>query len=214
MGISDPIIFPKYLEVLQTCKSSFDSIAFLGFSSENDLTRSLKSKERRDFYDIQLGNWDINSDWILPRKYDLIVCTRCAYFAKSGEDFILRCLDSLSSEGFLLVDWGLGDHWRFPNFKVGWVRDGEHEHSSYAKKLCYLYSCLWDERFENDENVINFSHLIKQKGYGDEHLSEIVRREVPNIIDLSCVQSHLVKLQFLCLWEKNPQLYIIALLRK
>ena len=43
-----------------------------------------------DLYDLQLGNWNINSDWSLEKKYDTIICTRCPYFAKDPEDFIER----------------------------------------------------------------------------------------------------------------------------
>ena len=35
-----------------------------------------------------MGNWDINTDWELKKKYNTIICTRCAYFAKNPEDFI------------------------------------------------------------------------------------------------------------------------------
>ena len=94
-------------------------IALLGFK-DNRISSG-------DLYDLELGNWNINSDWKLPKKYNSIISTRCPYFAKNPKDFIKRCYDNLEDNGEIFLDWGLGDHWRFENYKVGWVKDGEHE---------------------------------------------------------------------------------------
>ena len=80
MGKSDAIIFPEYVQALSQIDRKINSVAFLGFSAENSLTRRILC-ENRSFYDLSLGNWNINSDWSLDKKYDLIVCTRCAYFS-------------------------------------------------------------------------------------------------------------------------------------
>ena len=83
-------------------------VALLGFTNQDYFFG--------DLYDLQLGNWDINSEWSLPKKYDTIICTRCAYFAKDPKDFIKRCYNNLKKNGTLYVDWALGDHWRFDNY--------------------------------------------------------------------------------------------------
>ena len=112
--------------------------ALLGFSDN--------SKFNGDTYDLELGNWDINSDWSLPKKYDTIICTRCAYFAKDLDSFFRKCHESLNEGGLLFVDFGIGDHWRFSDYKVGWIKDGEHEYA--YKKDNFLWSCIWDDKFE------------------------------------------------------------------
>ena len=126
MGKSDPFVFSEYEKALEGLTAN--SIAFLGFSKENNFTRKLQAPTRH-FYDLSLSNWGINDDWNLSQKYDLIICTRCAYFAKDPQNFISKCINHLTSGGHALVDWGLGDHWRFQDFKVGWVKDGEHEYA-------------------------------------------------------------------------------------
>ena len=116
MGKSDPYIFAEYAKILP--KFKYESIAFLGQTSDNEFTKLIDSNIRH-FYDLSLGNWDINSDWNLERNYDLIVCTRCAYFSKDPQNFIEKCKRHLTASGHALIDWGLGDHWRFDDYKVG-----------------------------------------------------------------------------------------------
>ena len=111
-----------------------------------------------DLYDLQLGNWNINSDWSLEKKYDTIVCTRCPYFAKDPEDFIRRCHDHLNPGGRLIVDWGLGDHWRFDNYKIGWVKNGEHEYHYTDDN--FLWSTVWDDSFKEHEQYKSFCKKV------------------------------------------------------
>ena len=122
MGRSDPYIFDEYLKFLtseQVRLNESARVAFLGFQGHNDLTMAIRAKEA-DFYDLALGNWDINSDWELQhRDYDMIVSTRCPYFAKDPADFYARCKSHVRLGGFIFLDWGLGDHWRFEKFKIG-----------------------------------------------------------------------------------------------
>ena len=115
MGRSDPHVYNFYKHYIKPEGTT----ALLGFTNNNWY--------QGDLYDLQLNNWDINDEWELPRKYDTIICLRCPYFSKNPKDFISRCYDSLNDGGKLYVDWGLGDHWRFEEYKVGWVKNGEHE---------------------------------------------------------------------------------------
>ena len=116
MGKSDPYLNNFYKQIKPKGET-----ALLGFQN-NELFNG-------ELYDLSLKNWNINSKWKLPKLYDTIICTRCAYFSRDPEDFIKRCYDHLKPNGLLYVDWGLGDHWRFKSYKIGWVKDNEHEYA-------------------------------------------------------------------------------------
>lgn len=207
MGKSDPIVFNWYRSQLPL---GAPRIAFMGFSGPNEFTNSFQSN-RSDFLDITLGNWEINGNWnIPPEAYDMVICTRCAYFAQDPLAFIKKALLITKKGGTLFVDWGLGDHWRFQNFKVGWVRYGEHESIQYGDHTSRLYSCFWDESLERDANVKAFRESITRLGY-DRNLSigDIVRQEVPGILRPTNIGPARVSTLFL--WPDAPQLYISTL---
>lgn len=220
MGKSDPIVFQRYANVLERNLDfqRVDSVALLGFSQSNDFTDWLP-QNHQDFYDIQhkgISHWDINTFTSLRRKYDLIVCTRCPYFVKDPGDFVQRCLANLNDGGYLFVDWGLGDHWRFEDFKVGWVKDGEHEYAEYAGEKQYLYSCVWSEMLEDNPEVMSFRAWIEKKGYSKEPgaLTEAIQKEVPNILPLESLSGNLIRCEPFALWPQDPQLYIPLLISK
>ena len=206
MGRSDPIIFQWYIDHMY--KFDIDKIAFLGFNGENSLTNAFNSDEK-DFYDLSLGNWNINDDsWNIDKTYDLIVCTRCAYFSKNPKKFIKNCHAILNDGGRLFVDWGLGDHWRFENYKIGWVKDGEHE-------FCYgednfLWSTIWHDICESHEDFKKFSGWVKKFGY--DNVKQSIFEEVPSVL----LPEDFVRLfkstifDMISLWEESPQLYILV----
>lgn len=217
MGKSDQIIFPEYLDMLNDVlrNQSISSIAFLGFQGENEFTNKIRGQsfilepKVRHFYDLQLGNWDINSDWVLERKYDLIICTRAAYFSKQPNVFVQKCIDHLTPNGHALIDWGLGDHWRFPDYKVGWVRDSQHEYAYRPDN--FLYSCYWDDSLLSDASVQLFWDWVKIREpycYYDS-LKTVILDEVPAIVNYNADRIRCVSL-----WKESPQLYIITLLKK
>lgn len=206
MGKSDPYIFAEYRQILDGVMS--DATAFLGFDGENAFTASVPGSIR-DFYDIRLGgagSWDINSEWSLKRKYDLIVSTRCPYFSRNPRDFIDRCDAHLNVGGRIMLDFGLGDHWRFDAFKVGWVRNGEHEWA-YDKRNT-LHSCLWRHEFVMQPEVQAFVKSIAGRfGYPDApDIDKIICDEVPALVDYDYE-----RIRFKMLWPTTPQLYIITL---
>lgn len=203
MGRSDPVIFKEYTSMISGLKPK--TVALLGFSCENDFTLGIDAQ--KSFFDIALNNWDINSKWQLDKKYDLIISTRCPYFAKDPNDFIIRCKEHLNQDGKIFIDWGLGDHWRFKQFKVGWVRNNEHEFAYHKDN--FLYSCLWKSEFMLDKEVQAFWNNVKGRfGYGlNDDLTDIVNREVPRIIDYEWSS---IKFKFL--WPDSPQLYIMTLI--
>ena len=157
-------------------------------------------------YDLELGNWNINSSWQLNKKYDTIVCTRCAYFAKDPEDFIARCYDNLNDGGQIYIDWGLGDHWRFKNFKIGWVKDGEHEFAYQNDN--FLWSTVWSDSFMEDEQYKLFEKRVEKFGYTD--VKNSIYSEVPNILNTNTIKKYFsICYNLLALWEDYPQLYIL-----
>lgn len=193
MGRTDPIIFPWYGEFI----NPHGDVALLGFVDNK--------KFQGDPYDLSLGNWDINSKWILKKKYDTIICTRCAYFAKNPEDFILRCYQFLNEGGVLFVDWGLGDHWRFENYKIGWVRGDEHEYA-YSNDN-YLWSTIWDDSFLENNELKKFQDNILKFGYEDIKAS--IFEEVPVVMSLSFIKKYFdCSVHIKSIWEDMPQLYI------
>lgn len=196
MGVSDSIVIPFYKKYITNVNLP---IALLGFDNSNLFSG--------DLYDKKIGNWDINSDWKLDKKYKTIICTRCAYFAKDPEDFIVRCHDNLVDEGKLYVDWGLGDHWRFSNFKVGWIKNGEQEYA--YEKNNYLWSTIWDDLFLKDKQCNVFDKCIITFGYNDG-LKSSVFLEVPSVLELSFVKSYFnVKCHILTIQKPFLQMYIL-----
>jgi len=208
MGKSDNLIFPEYHKALQGIGQPL-SVAFLGNKEENQFTSTIISKNSH-FYDLQLDNWNINSNWHLKQKYDLIVCTRCAYFSKEPNLFIQKCKMHLNPGGYALIDWGLGDHWRFENYKVGWVRNGEHEYA--YKKDNFLYSCYWKNNLAKEKNVIDFwKNVVSNRRFGyssEDILQSVIEKEVPHIVNYD-----VEKISCLFLWPDNPQLYITTLIK-
>ena len=179
MGVSDSILYrPSGLYGSIKPKGK---VALFGFLDNN--------KFQGDCYDLQLGNWDINSDWKLGQKYDTIICLRTAYFAKDPHDFIKRCYDHLNEGGKLYVDWGYGDHWRYENFKVGWVLDSEHEQA--YKEGNYLWSGVWDDSFLQDKE---FNYFIKaiDESFVLHHvdIKYSVYKETPSVIILDDIKEY------------------------
>ena len=204
MGKSDPILFRWYISHV---KSDQKSIAFLGFNGENNFSRIVNGIDR-DFYDLSLGNWNINDEvWNIDKKYDAVICTRCAYFAKDPEKFIANCHKILNDNGHLLVDWGLGDHWRFEEYKVGWVKNEEHEYC-YGEDN-FLWSTVWHESFLSHAECQKFSEWIKKKKYDD--LEKAINDEVPSILSPEKISGLFksVMIDMVSLWEESPQLYIL-----
>ena len=194
MGRSDPYLKQFWGSHI---KPSGD-VALLGFT-DND-------KFYGDLYDLQLENWDINSDWVLPRKYDTIICTRCAYFSKDLSSFFKKCHDSLKEGGSLYVDFGLGDHWRFQDYKIGWIKNGEQEHA--YEEGNFLWSTVWDDQFLLSPHYQRFSSYVERYGYTD--VKKAIFEEVPEVLHLTKL-SNLFNIQFslLSLWPDSPQLYVL-----
>lgn len=178
-------------------------IALLGFETIPNLFEN----KNIDLYDLNLNNWDINSNWKLNRKYKSIICTRCLYFCKDPIIFFQKCKEYLLEDGEIFVDFGIGHHWsKYKNFKVGWVKNGEHEWE--YKENNYLWSTIWDNSFLENKQVKLFEERIKKFGYNDLNIA--VRDEIPKILYISDVKELFknIEVNFLALWEDMPQLYI------
>ena len=194
MGRSDAVLYGP--EGLYTSIKPKGAVALLGFPNNNYFPG--------DCYDQKLGNWEINSDWKLNKKYDTIICLRTAYFAKNPKEFIKKCYDHLNEDGVLYVDWGLGDHWRFDEYKIGWVKDGEQEYA--YSETNYLWSTIWDDCFLGDSQFIKYSNFVKKFGYCD--IKGAICDEVPFILELESIKKYFnISYNIVTLWEEKPQIY-------
>ena len=197
MGISNSIVVPFYKCHINDLKGD---VALLG-SSDNNMFDG-------DLYDLGLGNWEINSEWELSKKYNVIICTRCAYFARHPYDFISRCHDSLIEGGRLYVDWGVGDHWRFPKFKVGWYKDEEQEYAYNSTN--FLWSMVWHDDFLKNDQCLTFEKEIKRYGYSS--LRNAIYQEIPSVLETYHIDQHFkdVKYSFLTIVKPYLQLYVLV----
>ena len=194
MGRSDPKLLPFYKRYIKPK----GTVALLGFTDNRWF--------QGDLYDLQLNNWNINDKWKLPKKYDTIISLRCPYFSKDPEDFIARCHKSLNTGGKLYVDWGLGDHWRFKNYKIGWVKDGEHEFAYHEDN--YLWSTVWDDSFINDPEYKLFEQRVKKFNYTS--VKKVLYDQIPSVCEIKSVKKYFnLSYNMITLWEDNPQLYIL-----
>ena len=199
MGKTNTILEPIYRKYFPTEEPR----ALLGFTNN--------SLGEGDLYDIQLGNWDINSKWELPKKYNSIICTRCPYFAKDPKDFIKRCYDNLEKNGEIFLDWGLGDHWRFDNYKIGWVKDGEHEYAYGKDNL--LWSAVFDKSFLKNKDYLLYEERVKKFGYNS--VEKAIYKEVPEVLELDYIKKYFdISYDLLSVWDDLPQLYIFIKGRK
>ena len=194
MGRSDPHMFRLYTENIKPR----GEVAQLG-STDNRLFRG-------DLFDRGLNNWEINSDWELGSKYDTIICTRCAYFAKDLAGFFKRAHDHLEDGGVLYVDFGVGDHWRYDNYKIGWKKDGEQESAYWDDN--YLWSSVWDDRLLEDDEFKKFCKYVEKKGYTD--VKTALFDETPEIMELDKLKDMFdVTYETLTLWEESPQFNVL-----
>jgi len=199
MGRSDQFLYPFYGAKIKPV----GDVALLGFT-DNRLFQG-------DLYDQALGNWEINSNWELPKNYDTIICTRCAYFCDSPYYFMSRCYAHLNFGGYLYVDWGYGDHWRFESYKIGWLKNEEQEWHYHKDNK--LWSGIWNDKFLEDDQYKLFCERVKKFGYDD--VKKAILKETPYILWpeswLSCFE---INYDLLALWEDQPQLYILMSCRK
>jgi len=204
VGKSDPYVFSWYKKKLP--KIDAKNIAILGSTTES-FVRDVYHDAKIDLFDIQFKNWNINDEsWNINKNvYDVVVCTRCAYFSKEPKEFIRKCKELLKDHGVLFLDWGLGDHWRFEKFKVGWIIDSEHEYAQYGDIKSFVFSSVWNDDWEDDVEVLLFKENIKKFGY-DENISKILEKEVPSLYNIN----EKCEVSFMTLWPEKPQLYYIT----
>jgi len=198
VGRSDPHVLPFYKGIIKQKGET----ALLGFTNNFWF--------EGDLYDIQsneknVKHWDINTPWKLQQeRYDTIISLRCPYFAKNPKEFIYRCLEMLNPGGKIYADWGLGDHWRFSPYKVGWLKNGAHEWAYNEDN--YLWSAYWEDNLIFDTEVQKFMKYIETQGYSD--IKTAIMQEVPSVFTLEDTElKYLV--HNLCLWPDNPQLYTL-----
>ena len=209
MGKSDPHVFSAYLQTLglDGLDRSYDRVCFLGNTNHNSFTSNIKTNFT-EFHDLAINGWNINNTpWkITDKKFDFVGCTRCAYFSKSPEVFFNELDRILLPGGRFIVDWGLGDHWRFNNYKIGWKKNGEHEHAYDDDN--FLWSTIWHDSFLNHPEFIKFQDWVKKLGYED--VEKAIKEEVPVIFNLNNLKNKFnFTINMLTLWEDAPQIYFI-----
>ena len=203
MGKSDHIVYEWYRT--RSIIPLGRKVLFLGQTGHNEFTRSLDSDAT--FLDLTNGRWEINSGPWPNEKFDAVVCTRCAYFASDAQYFINQCKSMIKPGGVAFIDWGLGDHWRFENFKVGWVSGDEHENVIYGDHRSLLFSTFWHPELETHPDVEKFKSWIEKYGYFGP-LATHIAREVPSIA--SSVGEAECQIDCLAIWPDSPQLYILT----
>lgn len=219
MGKSNDIVFSWYRKHLHEYR--FERVLVLGAPTFDAFTSTIDSDDF-GFYDLCSIEypWNINDDiWNFKYdQYDLIVCTRCPYFAKDANAFLEKCNKHLRKNGIIFLDWGLGDHWRQEPYKVGWIVDDHHEKVIYGEKVSPLYSCAWLKIFEVNAAAIDFRKNIRKFSYYDNEkkLTQIIEEEVPSILDLYNLPNNLELKDYnlLSLWPDAPQLYILTIFEK
>jgi SAM-dependent methyltransferase len=209
MGKSDPLIFSAYSKALtkEVLDIEYNNVCFLGNTKHNSFTSNIKASFA-EFHDLNLNGWNINDlPWkINSEKFNFVSCTRCAYFSKSPETFFEELNRILAPGGRFIVDWGLGDHWRFSNYKVGWQKEGEHEHAYNDEN--YLWSTIWHDLFSKHPEFIKFENWIKKFGY--KSVKTAINDEVPVVFNLKDANDNFIfKIDMITLWEDAPQIYFI-----
>ena len=212
MGRSNQYVFPWYARHLP--QRRYENACVLGARGSDQFIAGIDAGHI-EYHDITLDGWSIDDDWNPTTTYDLIVCTRCAYFVKDPAAFVRRCRMNTHRSGRVFIDWGLGDHWRKVPYLVGWRDPARSIHESVefesptGKHVSYLWSCFWDRQLELRPEAIAFRHDIRMCGYDDDvTLTQIIEQEVPVVLD-AAIQIPL-DVQLLALWPKAPQLYILT----
>jgi len=212
MGKSDPLVFKYYLDVLGKDYGS-DTIAFVGQPGENSLSIQILGKNRL-FYDLSLGNWNINKfPYEIDKNLDAIFCTRCAYFSNQPLEMLRFFYKALKPGGKVLIDWGMGDHWRFKDFKIGWLKNGEHEWAYESEN--YLWSGYISDKMVASEAFINFEKSCQKFGYIST--KDAIFKEINFVItpeDITGIGFRILQDKSLFLWPESPQLYTCLLLEK
>tara|TARA_Y100000593_G_C4297466_1_gene331420 strand:+ start:1455 stop:2108 length:654 start_codon:yes stop_codon:yes gene_type:complete len=215
MGRSDPHIFNKYLQCLghRNTRDVIGDCCFLGFKPSDSFPLNISSKSS-SFFDLSLGNWNINDkSWNIPdESFNSIICTRTAYFARDPLSFFKECNRILKKGGFILVDWGIGDHWRFPDYKIGWIDSDDNQEWAYNNDN-FLWSFIWNDRFVDHPEYSKFSKWVEKLGYNN--VKDAIFKEVPSVLEISEIFDNFnVSCDMIALWEDSPQLYVIVLCDK
>ena len=208
MGKTNSKIFPIYKQkALELGITEEDHVAAFGCTEQPTWLDN-----HCDLYDEQLGNWEINS--LFPQgesKYDAVVCTRVAYFAKDPLKLIGQFHRLLKPGGRLLIDWGLGDHWRYNDFHIGWNHKTGMMEEAYGNKL---HSAIWTPTLDDDPQVKAFRHDCEKLGYDSDNeigMYDILNAEVDCVRDVSEFLPMLsdCTLSAHAFWPDAPQLYMI-----
>ena len=210
MGKSDPYVFNFYNKCIP--QNSLGDVAFLGYPNHNSFSKNLNFKSC-DFYDIKLKNWNINSyPYRFKKKYDMFIVTRVAYFCKNPEKMLSNIKKHLNKGGMILIDWGVGDHWRFKEFSVGWKSNALHEWA--YKEDNFLHSAYLSNEMVDSKEFQMFQDHCKKFNYTS--IKKAIFEECPSIVTRESFLKNkfsILKEEYLFLWPVSPQLYTCLLVK-
>lgn len=193
MGISNNIVFLKQREFTVL----IGKIAFLGF----DKKPNHFDTKNYDCYDIQLDNFDINSEWSLKGYYDTIVCYRTLLFCKNNTYFFKKCYEHLNLNGELFIDYAYGavsdNFFRQIGPCVGFYKNDIQQYCTYKTNVGEnIYSdCLtsyWNDDLIKDINLINFHKKLKEYGYTNEFKKHLYD-EIPIVVTDDIFKNYFLK---------------------
>ena len=182
MGKNNAIVFPIQKEFTNLK----GKVAFLGF----DYKPIHFNTNNYDCYDIQLENFDINSDWKLNNNYDTIICYRTLLFCTENKYFFKKCFDFLNENGELYIDYSYGSvneaMFKKTGQILGWIKNNIQQYCTYkninGKEIISLcITSYWNDDFLNDSNFINFYNELQKVGYNNR-IKENIINEVPILI--------------------------------
>lgn len=218
MGKTDSILIPVYEKIMR--KHIRDTVTFFGSTNKDKLAQHIRSAK---FFDLQLGNWDINKPWNVE-KTSKVICLRTSGFAVSPNLLVEKFSNCMDKNGILMIDWTMGsDHYARDSKKWtwGWSTGESRCYGEYKGKKCPLYSsylspgCLTSDAFNR---LVEYAS--KQEHYQGvvDWYSQIKSEFSDNFLDQKILDKH-----FEVVEEKSwtplkqngrAQFYLIQVLRK
>lgn len=175
MGRTDKFLIPVYKKIITKYGDNFH---FYGSTPSDKLACNLKSCE---FFDIQMGNWDINGEWNTPQT-DKAICLRSSGFSINPNMLIENFANKIKSKGILIIDWTMGsDHYQrdSKDWTWGWHDTRNRCYGEYNNKKYPLYSSyLSDFGFNSSSFKQICKYAITLKKYENiKNWEEQVRSE-------------------------------------
>jgi hypothetical protein len=216
MGQTDVMLNPIYAE---KTKDFNGLVLCIGFRKRPAwLPRSCVADCRDLYHEDEDKQLDINEaieNWTIDNYdiYDGIVCTRVAYFSKSPIELVERLSIVGKKNCKILIDWGIGDHWRFEPLNVGWYHPDGVQEFAYASGN-FLWSTVWNNDWASDSEVWDFFLAMERhdKKYDMTlgNTTNQILEEFPVVVNTRAFEKHMTgEWTHHMFWPEAPQLYHI-----